>query len=72
MGTMQIQDAFAPYYEAASHPGRPDKTWHARQEAQGLAEKGRNQQDPSADVVARLTRCRDSLARALSKRRAGH
>ena len=71
MGTIQIQDAFAPYYEAAGQPARPNKTRHVRQDAHGVPETGRNHEHPSAEVVARLARCRDSLARVLSSRETG-
>ena len=68
MGSMQIQDAFEPYYEAKVHPTRPDQTWQTRREKQTLLGMGGN--DPSSDMVARLARCRDDLARTLSKRKA--
>ena len=71
MGSMQIQDAFEPYYEANVHPTRPDQTRQTRREKQSFLGLRGNETGPSADVVARLARCRDTLARSLSKRGSG-
>jgi hypothetical protein len=61
MGSMQIQDAFDPYYEA--------ETRHVRHEKQASSGGGKPSA-VSAEVAVRLARCRDALARSLSKREA--
>lgn len=70
MGTMQIQDAFEPYYEPGADTALDGKARQPRAGKHSFAGRTSSQPSPSADMVARLARCRDALARSLAKRQA--
>ncbi len=58
MDSLQIQDSFAPYFEA--RPAPPRRECEDSSETQARPAR-------QADVVERLSRCRDLLARSLSQ-----
>jgi len=72
MGNMQIQDTFTPYYKAAVQALPPHKTTQVPHDGLDLKARSNDDRRASSDAVARLTRCRDRLARLLSKAAARH
>jgi hypothetical protein len=65
MDSLQIQDAFAPYYAG----GKPAKTQAVCKQADAVP--GEKTAISAADVRARLEACRERLARAIAAEKKG-